>query len=216
MSDNGTVCADCWGQLEFISQPCCAHCGYPFEFETQGASLCGVCIQTPPPYAKARTVLRYSPFSRSLITKLKYADQTQLALTYGKWLATHGHEVVADSDVIIPVPLHYRRFIQRRYNQSALLASALAKQCQLPMLPDGLKRIRHTQQQTRLTRSQRLQNVKNAFRFHTRHGQHLSGKRVLLIDDVMTTAATIHACCAALEKAGVKHVNVLTLARRVS
>lgn len=216
VTQNGAVCAECWEKLEFISDPCCSHCGYPFSFETQGASLCGVCIQTPPPYAKARAVLRYSPFSRSLITRLKYADQTQLAVTYGRWLATHGHALVADSDIIVPVPLHYRRFIQRRYNQSALLAAALAKHSALAMLPDGLKRTRHTRPQTTLTRSQRMQNVRNAFCVREQHRDALRGKRVLLIDDVMTTSATIHACCIALEKADVKDVNVLTLARRVS
>ena len=176
--------------------------------------MCGNCLRERPPYAKARAVFRYDEYSRALILKLKYADQSQLAAVYGTWLANFGKEVIATSDIIVPVPLHYWRFIGRRYNQSALLAYALKKHCNLPVLPDALKRTRATKPQPGLTRKQRQENVKGAFAVHPRHVAAIKGKTILLIDDVMTTSATIEQCTNVLLAAGAMHVNVLTLARK--
>lgn len=216
VGENGAVCVTCWEQLEFIAEPCCAICGYPFAFDVADTALCGMCLRTPPPYIQARSVLRYTEHSRPLITRLKYADHTQLAPAYGRWLAAYGHSLVSQSEMIIPVPLHYRRFVQRRFNQSALLAATLSRQCGLPMIPDAMLRTRHTQPQASLSRNQRLKNVQGAFRVHPKHALRLAGKRVLLIDDVMTTSATIHACCMALSRAKVSQIYVLTLARKFS
>lgn len=213
---NGALCPTCWERLEFIAEPCCVRCGYPFAFETTTHAQCGICIQKAPVYDKARAVLRYTDTSRALVTRLKYGDQTQLAPSYGAWLAQFGRELIADSDVIIPVPLHYRRFVQRRYNQSALLGDALQRACGLPMIPDGLLRMRATKPQVSLRGEQRLKNVRGAFTIHPKHRQQITGKRVLLIDDMMTTSATVTACTQALRDADVFKVNVLTLARKFS
>lgn len=212
---HGTLCLTCWQQIRFITDPCCACCGHPFEFALGAEALCGACLREPPPYAKARAVFRYDEASKALVTKLKYADQLQLAAVYGAWLARFGKELVAASDVVVPVPLHYRRFISRRFNQSALLARALQKQCGLPVLPDGLKRIRATRPQPGLTYKQRQENVKGAFAVHPRHAAAIKGKTVLLIDDVMTTSATAGHCTKCLIRAGAMQVYVLTLARKV-
>ena len=166
-----------------------------------------------PPYTKARAVFAYDEHSRGLVTQLKYGDQGHLARSLGGWLASFGREVVEMSDVIVPVPLHYWRFVGRRYNQSALLAYAMAKPSGLKVLPDGLVRTRPTRPQASLSRAKRLDNVKNAFVVPKRHVAALSGKSVLLVDDVMTTAATLRECTQALLAGGVARVQVLTLSR---
>jgi ComF family protein len=212
----GSLCTPCWSAIRFISEPFCACCGLAFDFAAVEGALCGECLTRPPPFAQARAVLRYDEHSRKLITQLKYADQTHLAAAYGAWLAASGRALVEASDVIVPVPLHYWRFVGRRYNQSALLAYALARHCGLPVMPDALSRTRHTKPQASLSRVQRLENVKNAFVVKPRHAAAVLGRRVLLIDDVQTTSATVSECSKALVKAGAASVKVLTLARKYS
>jgi predicted amidophosphoribosyltransferase len=140
---HGTLCLECWQKVRFITDPYCACCGHPFDYALGEGALCGGCMQERPSFAQARAIFRYDEHSKALVTKLKFADQTQLAAIYGTWLSKFGKELVAKSDVIIPVPLHYWRFVKRRYNQSALLAKALQKNSGLAMLPDGLKRLRN-------------------------------------------------------------------------
>jgi len=211
---HGTLCLPCWNQLRFITDPFCATCGHPFDFAMGEGAMCGECLREHPLYARGRSVMRYDEHSRSLVTRLKYSDQSYLASVYGGWLASAGKELVAASDVIIPVPLHYWRFLGRRYNQSALLAYALSKHCGLPVLPDGLKRTRHTQPQPGLTQKQRQDNVRGAFAVAPKQKPAIKGKSVLLIDDVMTTSATVSECTKALLKSGAMQVYVLTLARK--
>lgn len=215
VTEHGTLCLECWHQTRFITDPYCAACGLPFDYALGKDALCGECMRERPDYGRARSVFRYDEHSRHLVTRLKYSDQTQLAGIYGAWLERFGRELIAVSDVIIPVPLHYWRFVGRRYNQSALLAKALQKHCKLPVLLDGLKRTRATTPQPGLTRKQRIDNVRGAFAVPEKHHATLKGKNILLIDDVMTTSATVSACTKALLKAGATQVNVLTLARKV-
>ena len=213
---HGTLCLTCWQQVGFITDPYCACCGQPFEFALGKDMMCGDCLRERPVYGRARAVFRYNEHSRALVTKLKYADQTHLCAVYGGWLANFGKELVAVSDLIVPVPLHYWRFVGRRYNQSALLAQALARHCGLPVLPDGLKRIRATRPQPGLTRKQRWQNVQGAFAMPPRHASSIKGKSILLIDDVMTTASTINECTKTLLDNGALQVNVMTLAKKTA
>jgi len=211
--DHGTLCLQCWQSVQFISDPMCDACGLPFEYDIGADALCGECLQNHPPYKKARAALTYNEHSSKLITRFKYADQTSLAKIYGDWLASAGKDLLTNTDIIIPVPLHYFRFVHRRYNQSALLAQALAKKTGIKHLPTALKRERNTKQQTGLTRRQRATNVKNAFSINTRYTAKIKNKNILLIDDVLTTGATLTQCTKALLKAGAASVNVLTLAR---
>lgn len=210
-----SFCAECFAAIRFIDDPCCVLCGFPFEFDLGEQSLCGYCMHDPPPYDTARAVFHYDDATRRMIARFKYQDCTQRAPVFGRLLARAGRELTAKSQVIIPVPLHLRRMFQRKYNQSALLAFAVADHCCLPVLPDGLLRVRHTQPQAGLTRPQRLDNVRGAFRVNHRQAAYLKGKSVLLIDDVITTGATIHHCTKLLKSAGVAKVHVLTLAKTV-
>jgi len=212
---HGTLCLSCWQQVKFISPPFCACCGLPFEFTIGEGALCGECIEQHPLFSRARAAFAYDDASKALVLKLKYADQTYLARIYAVWLAKAGAELIAASDVIVPVPLHYFRLVGRRYNQSALLAQALSKQCKLPVIVQSLKRTRHTPPQTGLTRRERLENVHGAFSVPEKYKSIIKGKRILLVDDVYTTGATLKACTKALMKAGATAVDVLTLSRAV-
>jgi ComF family protein len=215
VSEHNSLCAECWNKVHFITDPLCHRCGLPFEYELGESALCARCMAQPPVFTEARSVFRYDEHSRAPLLALKYHDQTQLAPVLAEWLARAGRPYLEKTQAILPVPLHYWRFVQRRYNQAALLAQALAKQSGIQMLPDTLVRTRATHTQSGLTRRQREANMRGAFRVPDARRKHVCGLSVLLVDDVMTTGATLDACARALHDAGVVDVYVLTLARTV-
>lgn len=212
---HGTLCVGCWEKIRFITEPMCACCGLPFEYAIGDGALCGECLREHPPFSRARSAFVYDEHSKSLILKFKYNDQLYLSSVYNTWLAKAGADLIAASDLIVPVPLHWRRFVGRRYNQAALLAQSLAKKTRLPVQENVLMRKRATTQQTGLSRKQRQDNVRGAFAVNPRHKAAIQGKSVLLIDDVFTTGATLSTCAEVLLKGGAGNVNVLTLARTV-
>lgn len=212
---HGALCLNCWQSVHFITEPFCACCGLPFEFTLGEGALCGECLRERPAFSRARAAFRYDDASKALIVKLKYQDQLYLASIFAAWLAKAGAELIAASDLIVPVPLHYWRFVKRRYNQSALLARVLGKHIGLAVIPDALIRTRATPPQTGLSQAERRNNVKGAFAVNPKHLSALKGKNVLLVDDVFTTGSTIEQCSKALLKAGASTVNILTLARTV-
>ncbi len=215
VSSQGTLCPACWTRLHFITDPLCACCGHPFEYALAQDARCAACLAEEPPYAKARSALRYDEHSGRNVVGFKFGDRTQLAPMFAQWMARAGAPFLAGAEVIVPVPLHRFRLLARRYNQAALLAYALAKHAKLPVLPDTLVRRRFTRPQTGLSRAQRLTNVQGAFAAHPNRRAAIKGKSVVLVDDVITTGATLLACTKALLKAGAKEVFVLTLARTV-
>lgn len=212
----GALCADCWPQMRFIAPPYCACCGLPFAFDVGAGALCGPCVQDRPVFDRARAVFVYDDVSRELILSFKHADRTQAAPGYGKWLARAGAEVLADADLLVPVPLHRRRLFARRYNQAALLVHALASETRLRPAPDALVRIKKTRPHIDMGRSERRENVAGAFRTNPKWAGALAGAKVVLIDDVFTTGATVSSCTRVLRAAGAARVDVLTLARVVS
>jgi ComF family protein len=212
----GRLCAACWRTLTFLGPPQCRHCGYPLPHALPAEPLCGACAADPPGYHRARAALRYDDGSRGLILAFKHADRTDTAPAFGRWLARAGAELLADADLIAPVPLHRWRLLKRGYNQAAVLARALARESALPLVPDLLQRRRATPSQQGLSAQARLANVTPAsFRPHPWQRRRLAGRRVLLVDDVMTTGATVGACAEVLLAAGAAQVDVLTLARVV-
>lgn len=213
LQETGSLCRDHFHALNLVGDPCCTLCGFPFEFSSGESVLCAECIHNPPAYDTGRTVMHYDSLSRVLITRLKYGDYTDLAVTLAPMLHRAGGAFLSDCDMIIPVPLHWRRLLQRTYNQSALLGGLVSQLSGVPMLPDGMVRTRHTPQQAGLDRKDRLKNVKRAFTVNHRHADRLAGARVCLIDDVITTGATIDACCRALKQARVEKIYVLSMAR---
>lgn len=215
VSAHGALCSECWNAMTFLTEPLCTACGVPFEFGLGDEALCSECIRARPVFSQSRAAFRYDAASKKLIKSLKYHDNTMLAPILARWMLQAGSPLVAASDVIIPVPLHRTRFIQRRYNQAALLAQAMARITHQPCLQDGLIRTRKTPTQTGLSRKMRAANVEGAFGVNARHFTQLRSANVLLVDDVYTTGATLSACTLALHEAGVRQVRALTLARRV-
>jgi ComF family protein len=215
VEDPGTLCGGCWNGLTMLSQPCCACCGFPFPYAAPEGTLCVACSRARPAFDRARAVFRYDDGSRDLILGFKHADETHAAPAYGRWLARAGAELLAEADLIAPVPLHRWRLLMRRYNQSALLAIAAARNAEGRLAVDLLQRRRHTPRQGRLSPPARRRNVQGAFALRPRWKEAVPGKRVLLVDDVLTTGATVEECARVLRRHGAAGVDVLTLARVV-
>lgn len=215
VSETGALCPSCWARQAFLGPPHCARCAYPFPADSDAGpdALCGDCLAHPPRYRRARAVLAYDQPSRALVLPFKHGDRTDMAAAYADWMARAGAELLAETDLIAPVPLHWRRLFTRRYNQAALLARGVARKSGKTLAPDLLTRVRWTGSQAGLKAGERRANVRRAFGVHRRWAGRLAGKSVLLIDDVLTTGATVEACTLALRRAGASHVDVLTLAR---
>ena len=215
VEQQGTLCPACWSGIDFMAPPHCALCGYPFEYDPGADALCGACVARAPDYDRARAVMRYGEVSKRLLLGFKHGDRTEGAPAYAQWLHRGGAELLATCDLIAPVPLHPIRLFWRRYNQAALLAAVLARAGDRPLVPDLLLRRRNTPSQGRLNAVARRRNVAGAFAVRPAHRPALAGRRVLLIDDVMTTGATVEACSRVLRRGGAAAVDVLVLARVV-
>jgi ComF family protein len=215
VADHGSLCARCWSKLRLIEKPYCAQLGIPFAYDLGEGALSAEAIADPPPFARCRAVAAFDDVARTLIHGLKYRDRLELAAWMAAWMRRAGDEVVAEADVIVPVPLHTRRLWWRRYNQSVLLARGIARLSGKALATSALKRIRATGQQVGLTADQRDRNVRGAFQVPAAEKIQVEGRRVLLVDDVYTTGATVRASTRALLRAGAKGVDVLVFARVV-
>jgi len=211
----GALCPACWPDFSFIASPHCACCGTPFAEDLGPEALCGSCLARRPRFRRARAALVYDDRSRRLVLPFKHGDRTDMARACGGWMARAGADLLADADLIAPVPLHWRRLVTRRYNQALLLARSVARQSSAILAPDLLLRRRWTGSQAGLAAKERRSNVREAFEVPPRWRADLAGRTVLLVDDVLTTGATVEACTRALRRAGAAHVDVLTLARVV-
>jgi ComF family protein len=206
----------CWSKLSFIAPPYCERLGIPFAYDPGPGVLSMEAIADPPAYRHARAAVRFDDVARTLVHALKYGDRLDLAPMMGRWMATAGRSLTAEADAIIPVPLHWRRYWARRFNQSALLAEAIAKASRVPLILGALKRVKATPQQVGLSQSARALNVQGAFRVGPPGKAAVAGRRLILVDDVITTGATVDACARALLRAGAAEVNVLAFARVVA
>jgi ComF family protein len=214
--DAHALCASCWNTISFIEGAMCAACGMPFDVDPGGETLCAVCLAKPRDFTAARALLRYDDASKGLILGFKHGDRLDQAPAFARWLERTGHALLADTDLIVPVPLHRLRLWKRRYNQAAILAMRLAAFSGIACDPLALERKRPTPSQGEMTSAKaRRRNVLGAFRVPDGKRTHIRGRRVLLIDDVFTTGATLDACARALKRAGAMRVDALTLARVV-
>jgi len=214
VADLGGLCPDCWGQLSFITPPYCERLGIPFAYDPGPGVLSMQAIANPPAYQRARAAVRYDEIARQLVHSFKYGDRLDLAPTLGRWMAQAGGSLLAEADALVPVPLHWRRLWARRFNQSAALAQVAAGLCNVPIV-HALKRVKATRQQVGLTASERATNVQGAFRVPPPSRTEVAGRRLVLIDDVLTSGATLDACARALLRAGAASVDVLVFARVV-
>jgi ComF family protein len=215
VQSHGLLCGDCFAGIEFIAPPLCARLGVPLPYEVGAPSLSAAAIAAPPVYDRARAVARYSQTMRDLIQSFKYRDRQEGLALFRRWMAHAGAELLADADLIVPVPLYRSRLWWRRFNQSALLAQGVARLASVPAECFVLKRVRRTASQVGLTAEQRKRNVAGAFRVDPARKSELKGKRIVVVDDVITTGATAEACARVLKRAGAARVDVLALARAV-
>jgi len=210
-SDN-SLCLDCFSKVNFISAPYCRHCGRPFPADIGESYYCSNCLSTKDNFRFCRSAIKYDDFSKKVILDFKFSDHLENKKLLAHWLFMAGNDIFKHGvDVIIPVPLHYARLFKRKYNQSAVLAAELSKLSKIPADYKALSKIRHTTPQIECSGKQRSKNVKNAFQVV--FPERIKGKRIVLIDDVYTTGATLTECARALKAAGAKSIDTLTIAR---
>jgi len=216
LADASGLCPSCWSRLSLIEPPFCARLGIPFAYDSGPGLLSMEAIADPPAYDRARAAVRYDDVARKLVQALKYSDRLDLAPMMGRWMARAGREILADAEALIPVPLHWRRLWARRFNQSATLAGVISNLSGVPVAHGSLKRVRATPQQVGRSKTDRAENVQGAFRVAADQRTAVAGRRVVLVDDVLTSGATIDACTRALLRAGAAHIDVLVFARVVA
>jgi ComF family protein len=207
------LCAACWRETHFIAGSSCEKCGVPLIGEAREGDVCENCQRHPPAWDRGRAALVYQDAARRMVLGLKHADRLDMAKPLGRWMVNAGREVIAASDLIAPVPLHRLRLLKRRYNQSAELARAVARLSDRPHIPDLLIRPRATIAQKAMNREERARNQSGAIAVNARHVSRIEGRSILVIDDVLTTGATLGACTEALRDAGAAKVHVLALCR---
>jgi ComF family protein len=213
--DPGQLCPACFSRIGFISDPSCSRCGVPFSMTAEGGRdlVCPACEARSPVFDQARGAMRYDDASRKLILAFKHADRTELAGALAPHMVRAGAPLLVRADVLVPVPLHRRRLFQRRYNQAALLARAIGRIARLPAVMDAMARTRATASLGEKSAKDRAAEVGGAFAVRRSRIGKISGARVLLIDDVMTSGATANECARALYSAGALAVDVLVAAR---
>lgn len=211
LSAHGMLCPKCWGTLKPIVAPYCKSCGLPFEFSVGEDADCAQCLKEPAAFDWARSAVQYDDFGRSLVLKLKHGKVNAVVpvMTHLMAACIQDRKV----DLVVPVPLHGTRLFSRRFNQSQLIGAALAKKLNLQFDPFSLVKHRRTPSQAGLKRKNRVRNVKGVFSIPKQKAEHIKGKHVLLVDDVLTTGATADACAKALKRAGAASVGVVTFAR---
>lgn len=212
---DGNFCQACYEKLHMIAAPMCAACGIPFVVAMGDEAQCPTCLESPPEYAVARAVMVYDAVSAPLVTALKFHDQWASTGRMAQMMVAAGHALLEGADMLVPVPLHWRRLATRKFNQSAVLAYGISTHTGIACMPHVLARIRRTRPQMRLDRATRKRNVARAFAVPEVAQREIRGKVVVLVDDVITTGATAEACAKALMQAGAKEVRVLALARTV-
>lgn len=185
------------------------------ELDVGAGQDCAACIAKPPPWDRARAALVYDDVSRRPVLALKRGGRRDGLSMLTGWMAAAGRDMLDSADALVPVPLHYTRLAKRGYNQAGWLAAALSRQANVPVCVDALKRVKATPSQGGLSASARKRNVAGAFEVRSRRSSRIAGKRIILVDDVLTTGATLSGCARALKKGGAVRVDVLVLARVV-
>ncbi len=212
---NAEICPQCVHEFNVIKAPFCIKCGKPFTSDTGISHICYDCIKDKNKFVMSRAAFEYNGAAAKLIQRFKFGDRVNLSSFFSDELIKlyKTHFSAEGINAILPVPLSIRRLKHRSYNQTQLLAAVLSKKLSLPIYSQVLEKVKETPPQSRLSAEKRHENVKDAYRVTDRVS--LKGKRVLLIDDVITTGATVNACTGVLRHAGIKQVYVMAIAMRV-
>nr|WP_193345327.1 ComF family protein [Beijerinckia indica] len=215
IASTGALCPECWDKVRFIERPFCERLGTPFSMDLgQDGLLSPEAVANPPVYGRARAVAQFDEGPvRHLVHRLKYGDRLEVARPLGLWMARAGADLLEDADVLLPVPLHWRRLLKRRYNQANVLAQALSPHCGVRVDPFLLERVKPTATQVRLTRSQRALNMQGAFVVPEEARSRVEGRSIVLVDDVLTSGATLNAAARVLLRHRAARVDVLVFAR---
>lgn len=210
IQETGGFCGSCWQKLNFITKPYCRICSFKFSFDPgEGNDICLKCINSWPSYDFARSLLIFDEDSKKLIHALKYYDNTAIASVFAKIMVKMYKDIISDADYIIPVPMHKWKRLFRLYNQAQILGAEIAKELNIRMFPDLLIKTKHTKSQTGLSKKNRQMNLRGSVQVT----QSIEGKKVILVDDVMTTGSTVNLCADKLKKAGAEKVIVVCIAR---
>lgn len=212
------LCPDCWSRVGFIERPYCDKLGTPFAYDLGVPGLVSPeAIANPPVYRRARAVAKFDDGPvRHLIHRLKYSDRMELARPLGLWMARAGRDLLSEADLLVPVPLHRARLASRQFNQANALAQAISRICGVKTESFALQRVKPTAPQVGLSRNQRALNVQGAFKVPEAERIAIEGRAIVLVDDVLTSGATLNAAARALQRAGAKSVDVLVFARVVT
>lgn len=211
----GGLCASCWSRLSFITPPLCERTGLPFAFDPGEAMLSRAAMADPPAWDRARAAVRFGDVARDLVHQLKYGDRLDLAPLLSRFMWVAGEQMLQDADALVPVPLHWTRLWRRRFNQAAVLAQGISKISGVPVELEAVKRVRRTPAQVGLDKADRRRNVDAAFAVSDEARGRIHGRKLVLVDDVLTTGATLDALARALSRAGAARVDVLVFARVV-
>jgi ComF family protein len=212
VAEPNALCGRCWREIRFIERPFCDRLGTPFEHEMGEGVLSQRAVDDPPVFRRARAAVCFEDGpARRLVHRLKYSDRIELAWPLGRWMARAGADVLAEADALAPIPLHYTRLWRRQFNQAAALARVVGGQCGKPVEFGLIERVRMTRSQVGLSRAERAANLQGAFRCPPT--AEFAGRRIVLIDDVLTSGATANAAARALLRGGARAVDVLVFAR---
>ena len=213
VAEEGGLCGDCWSKTPFLRGLVCDACGCSLPGSDVGKAWCDDCLLIPRPWKTGRAALSYRDLGRRFVLALKHGDRLDLAGPAARWMLAAGKPCFGDQTVFVPIPVHWSRLLTRRYNQAAELTKAMSNLSGLPHCPDALIRVRRTPKQDGMTVEERMRNMEHALTFNPNRADQLKSKHVCLVDDVMTSGATMTAATEVLQAAGVDHVSVLLLAR---
>lgn len=212
LAAHAAICSGCWSRIDFIRPPICDRLGIPLPFDVGGTVISAAAAADPPDYDRARAVARFDGIMRELVHDLKFRDRLDARELFGRWLMGAGTDLLTDADIVLPVPLTRTRLLSRRFNQSAILAQEVAGRAGRRYEPLLLLRTRATPPQVGLSRQQRRENVAGAFAVAPGRQEAVAGAKIVIIDDVITTGATVGSCARVLRRAGAARVDVLALA----
>lgn len=216
VEEDETLCKDCWEKIKFIKEPFCDKCSSPLEYKASKKVICAHCIQTKPLYVKLRSAVVYNSFVSKIIFKFKFYDKIHLKKIMAKLMVEASKDIMDDIDILIPIPLHKKRLIFRKYNQSLLLAEEIAKLTNKQVIYNFIYKNKHTVPQVKLKQKDRIENIKGKFSINKEYLDKIKEYKNLnfaIIDDVVTTGSTIKECIKVLNKAGIKNVYVISFAK---